>query len=173
MRFSPTGLLTISDGTWTVTLQGQRVSGPSQPPPPPTPRLWDDKLTQRGVRLFHANVTYGDTYWKLVRAEYRGPERMDGKHHIYVDLLDEQGRRVVNQALWAKWDGGGSTFYSEAKPGEEAAANFPMFAAGNAYRVSVAGLPSDEVAGMGLGSIEEPHMAIHVSYFLVFQRSVA
>jgi hypothetical protein len=62
---------------------------------------------------------------------------------------------------------------TEAKPNESYAVDFPMFAAGHSYHVRVATGASDRVLGMGLGSIAEPAMGIHISYRLTFRRTVA
>lgn len=170
------GRLTITDGVWRWVLHGERstlppVIDPSPPTPPPAVgRVWDARLDARGVTLRAASPVPSTAYWRLVRAEYRNRDEAGGKHHIHVDVLDEAGHRIPGVKLIAAWDGGQADFFSEEKRGEEAAANYPMFAAGWAYRVRVDGV-SDEVAGMGLGDIGSEQMAEHVAYVLVFQRT--
>lgn len=166
------GNLIITDGVWQWRLHGERVViGPQPPTQPPAGRVWDARLDRRGVTLHPVRVQSGQTYWRLVRADYRDRAQAQGKHHIYVDVLNESGQRVTGARLVARWDGGEAAFMSEAKPGEEAATNFPMFATGYGYSVKMDG-PSDEVRGMGLGDIGSEHMAEHVAYFLVFQRAI-
>ena len=48
------------------------------------------RLTQRGVLLTHTTAVPG---WRVVRAEYRDVAQSQGRHHIYVDVLDENGVR--------------------------------------------------------------------------------
>jgi len=134
------------------------------------PRAWDEELDRRGVELIEHEPKAGEQYWRLVRAEYRDAVESQGRHHIYVDVLDEQGRRVTGAGVRFYWATEQITVKTEAKPGEEAAANFPMYAAGWAYGATLDDEPSDEVIGMGLGSIEQPEQGIHVSYLLVWQR---
>ncbi len=50
------------------------------------------------------------------------------------------------------------------------AANFPMYATLGSYSVSVPGLPSDTVVGLGMGTIEQPNFTIHTNFFLTFQK---
>jgi hypothetical protein len=59
---------------------------------------------------------------------------------------------------------------TEAKPPNEYPANFPMYNNLGSYAVSVAGLPSDTIVGMGLGTAEQPDFNVHVNFFLTFQR---
>lgn len=132
-------------------------------------REWDEDLDRRGVTLETYTPKPGESYWRLVRAEYRDAQMSGGRHHIYVDVLDAAGERVPGVDVLVQWADGEFVIVTETKPGEEAAANFPMYAAGRAYTARVAVGPSDGVAGLGLGSVEQPSMGIHVSYLLVWQ----
>ena len=150
-------------------------------PPPPVvsgnegaiQREWDARLTQRSVRLEESVAQSGQTLWRLVKAEYLDEQQSQGRHHILVDTLNEQGQRIDGITVEFAWASGKDFKNTEAKPGEPQAVDFPMFAAGNSYNVQVAGGASDRVLGMGLGSVEQPQMGIHVSYRLVFQRTIA
>lgn len=107
--------------------------------------------------------------WRLIRNE--GPVEWDGKHSIFVDVVDEQGRRLVGIPVTYKWADGPNdrqTKPSEAKPGEEFAMDFPMFNSHNVLSVwvDVPGDTSEIASGMGLVSFGR-----HVVYKLVFQRS--
>jgi hypothetical protein len=63
---------------------------------------------------------------------------------------------------------------SQAKPGEEYAADFAMFSIAPSYKAQpVAGAPADAVEGMGLGEIDDPTRGHHTSYGLVWQWSLA
>mgnify|MGYP006935473635 CR=1 FL=1 len=124
-------------------------------------------LIAHGATYRPANVKTGQPYWRLVEAQ--GPLQMGGRHHIYVDVLGEAGQRLTGIPVRFFWADGDTLTRTEAKPGDPAATNFPMYAGGNAYGCRVdSGLPSDELFGMGL----VPH-APHVSYRLVFKRTLA
>ncbi len=153
---------------------------PTQPPPTPTPEpraaaasiAWDSRLDQLGVGVQPAQVAPGQPYWRLVEARWADEQQSEGRHPIYVNVLDESGRRVIGQPVRVSWREGSVTGVTEDKPAPEYSYNFQMYAAGNAYDVSVEGLPSDTVTGMGLGDIERRAWKIHTSFYLTFQRSV-
>lgn len=150
---------------------------PIPPQPTPEPRAvaasiaWDSRLDQLGVRVQPANVAPGQPYWRLVEARWADEQQSGGRHHIYVDVLDESGKRIIGQPIKVSWGEGAITGVTEDKPATEYSYNFQMYAAGNAYNVSVEGLPSDTVIGMGLGDIERRAWKIHTSFYLTFQRS--
>ena len=133
----------------------------------PTPdREWDPRLDQRGAHLLEAEKTSG--YWRLIKARWYDVQESGGRHHIFVDVRDANGDRMVGVPIIIQWDGGETTIYTEAKPGEEWAANFPMFAVAPAYSAQLRG-ESDTIKRMGLGSIEAPNYKEHTSYGLTWQ----
>lgn len=104
--------------------------------------------------------------WKLVHNE--GPIEWGGRISVFVDVLDEQGKRLVGVPVTFKWKDGIQTKLTEAKPGDDFAVDFPMYAAGDAYSVFVNdGTPSVVREHMGLGAVHP----VHVVYKLVFQRT--
>jgi hypothetical protein len=135
-------------------------------------REWDSRLNQLGVTVDEAQVTPGQAYWRLAKAIWQNEHESGGKHHIYVEALDESGRRVQAVAVRIGWDGDSQILTPEAKPADEYPMNFDMHAAGHAYRVAVEGQASDVVSNLGMGSIEARHYAVHTSYLLTFQRTL-
>ena len=132
--------------------------------PAPTPSLdWDPRLDRRGAYLIPAELGA----WRLIRARWLDEAESAGRHHIYMDTLDAQGKRVTGVPVRIFWAGGEATVTTEAKPGEPHAANFAMYATAPAYSAQPGG--GDLVGGMGLGSIEQPAYAIHTSYELIWQ----
>lgn len=124
------------------------------------------QLIAYGATYLPAKVVPGQGYWRLESAA--GPLEYGGRHHIYVDVIGEAGQRLTGVPVSFYWDDGYSIVRTETKPGEDAAANFPMYAAGRAYGVRIESeLPSDELFGLGLIAF-----APHVSYRLVFRRTV-
>ena len=146
----------------------------STEPPGLPPRRWDPRLDQRGTVLQPAQVQPGQGYWRLVEAAWLDEEESGGRHHILVDVLDSQGRRMVGVPVRFWWNGGEDIQPTQAKPGEPFAVDFAMYAVAPAYGAAPAdGSPADQVWGMGLGSIEQPYFTIHTSYRLVWQWTVA
>lgn len=134
-------------------------------------RAWDSRLDQLGVTLQEANVASGQQYWRLVDAYWADEIQSGGKHHIYVEALDENGNRVIGQPIRVTWSEGSLSGATEDKAPPDYAYNFQMYAAGYAYTVNVEGAPSDQISGAGLGSIEQRTYGIHTSYYLTFQRT--
>lgn len=155
-------------------------SAAAPPPPPPAEvvqaaaapaRAWDPRLDRLGVTLQEANVASGQQYWRLIDAHWADEAQSAGKHHIYVEALDENGNRVVGQPIMVTWPEGALSGVTENKTPPDYAYNFQMYAAGYAYTVNVDGMPSDRLSGAGLGSIEQRTYGIHTSYYLTFQRT--
>jgi len=132
---------------------------------------WDSRLDARGAELATYTPMPGATWYKLVHAEWLDEQQAQGRHHILVDVLDEQGRRLTGVPVRCT-NGGEVVRVTEAKPGESAATNFPMFASGWGYRVEVA-YASDRVSRLGLGTIADPHAGVHTGYYFVWQRTTA
>jgi CRP-like cAMP-binding protein len=137
---------------------------------PQPPRDLDSRLSALNVNVQPAGVRPGQSYWRLIAARWENEVQAGGGHSIFVDVLDENGGKVVGQPIEIRWVGGGLTVFSEEKPATEYAANFPMYNTLGSYAVSIPGLPSDLVVGMGLGTIEQPNFKVHTNFFLTFQR---
>jgi len=173
---SAIGLQLVDSGGRTLAKYGvtsgatpRALSPPTRSKPyTATPRQrslqWDTRLDGLGVRLVKAKARRGDSLWRLVRAVYQDPTESSGNHNIYVELLDEKGRRVLGHRVWVVWRGGQAPLITQDKPAPEYAANFPMYGKIGSYRVEVEGV-SDAVTGMGLP------VRHHVNFLLTFQRT--
>lgn len=141
------------------------VAGPS--PQAYQPPQWDERLDKLGIQVVPAAVKPGQSYWKVIQAEFQDPREGGGRHHIYVEVLDENGQRLVGEDVIVGWPDGSTTITTEDKAAPEYAANFPMYGDVGSYYVRMPGL-SDKVTGMGL-----PHGRLHVVYLITFQRVTA
>jgi len=154
-------------------------AAPLEAPPPelvvaaaaPAPRAWDPRLDQLGVTVEEANVPSGQPYWRLVEARWANEAEAGGTHHIYVELLDENGNRIVGHPVTVWWGEGATTGPTEDKAPPDYGFNFQMYAAGYAYNVKVEGMASDILHGAGMGSIEQRNYGIHVSYYLTYRKA--
>jgi murein DD-endopeptidase MepM/ murein hydrolase activator NlpD len=147
-------------------------STPTVPALPP--REWDERLTARGVTV----LTPRDNplTWRVKSARWYNEQEADGlgpDHHIMIDVVDEQGKRLVGVPLLVKWPSGEHRIVTEAKPGEPYSANYPMPASRNEFSVVVDGLAlSEVVTGIGMG-METPsgfNAGIHTTTGVVFER---
>jgi CRP-like cAMP-binding protein len=137
------------------------------------PRAWDGRLDALGVSVQGAGAGPGQPYWRLIEARWENEEEAGGRHHIYVEVLDEAGQRIVGQPVNIFWGGGGVNLTTENKPPPEFSLNYPMFKAGHSYNVKIDGLPSDAVMGVGLGTPDLPFHTIHTNFKLTFQKAIA
>lgn len=146
-------------------------TGGDNPAPPPKAepsRDFDPRLTQRGVSVTDAREEPGKTIWRLVKARWFSEQEAGGRHHIYVEALDEQGQPVPNVPFDVRWPNNGTTAYTNGRSGFDAG-NFPMSKSLNEFAVAIGGgLPSDHVFGIGMGA--DGNSGIHTSTGLTFQR---
>jgi CRP-like cAMP-binding protein len=162
----------------TSTPQPKRVTsaaapiGPTATPAgnPQPPRDLDPRLSSLNVGIQPAGVRPGQSYWRLVAARWENESQAGGGHSIFIDLLDENGSKLIGQPVEIRWVGGGLSVFTEQKPPNEFSSNFPMYNTLGSYSVSIPGLPSDVVVGLGLGSIEQPDFKVHTNFFLTFKR---
>jgi CRP-like cAMP-binding protein len=153
---------------------------PNAPKPAPTatpiarqlpPRDLDPRLSSLNVQIVDAkNVQPGQWYWRLVKVRWQSKEESGNDHTIYIELLDENGGRVVGQPVEVRWQDGSLTVVTEDKPPNEYPANFPMYNTLGSYSVNAASLPSDTIVGLGMGTADQPNFTIHTNFFLTFEK---
>lgn len=149
----------------------------------------NDAAQKYGVRIVPADVAEGETYWKVIGVHHLLPRENFSKHNVYIDVLDENGRRVRNPIAWAGWTWEGRRPHERAdpvpldKPDFEAAGNIAMHF-GQVVSVWIQGLSrdardkSDRVENMHTGHPDEPtddgallNTLGHHSFYVVFQRA--
>jgi CRP-like cAMP-binding protein len=156
---------------------GRSVTSAAKPLPTPTAverpqpaRDLDPRLSGLGVVIEPAGVKPGQKYWRLIKARWANEKEAGADHTIYIEVLDESGNRLVGETVEIRWQDGSLPIPTEGKSAPEWPANFPMYNLLGSYAVSVSGLPSDVVAGLGMGTAEQPNFKIHTNFFLTFQR---
>jgi hypothetical protein len=108
-------------------------------------------------------------YWRLVEARWADEAESRGKHSIFVEVVDVNGRRVVGQPVSIRWTDGNAALLVEDRPAPDWGVNFGMYNTLGSYAVSVGGAPSDRIVGLGLGTAEAPNFTIHTSFYLTFR----
>ncbi len=156
---------------------GKSVASAAKPVPTATPagrpqpaRDLDPRLGALGVVIQPAGVRPGQQYWRLVKVRWQDKNESGNDHTIYIELLDENGSRIIGHPIEIRWEGGSLVVKTENKPPNEYPANFPMYNTLGSYSVSVPGLPSDTIVGLGLGTPDAPDFTIHTNFLLTFQR---
>lgn len=94
-----------------------------------------------------------------------------GNHHIYCDVLDENGARLNGSLIKVQVGNNPPTYATVDKPASEPGTNVPMWA-NTKYAVSVDGHPSDTAIGLHTGHSDEPggNFWGHHSFYVVWQR---
>jgi hypothetical protein len=108
-----------------------------------------------GVTVEPVTVAPGTRYWRLTRVHHLSPQENGGRHHIYIDATNADGKRAFNTQAHIIWEGGEHTSTLD-KPINEPAANFPMFK-WQKCSVEMQGMPSDKVHGLSSSHPDEPN----------------
>ena len=145
--------------------------------PPETHTMTNDPINDAGaygVLVVPAAVPQGTTYWRVIRVHHLTPDENQGRHHIFLDALDEAGSRVFGAQARVTWPGGEQTITVD-KPLGEPGTNFPMWK-WQICAVEMLGLPSDRVENLHTGHPDEPpglgNTLFHHSFEVVYQRAV-
>ena len=67
-----------------------------------TGKYFDDATQNYAVEIVEADVAEGETYWRLIGVHHLLPRENGGNHHVYLDVLDENGKRIRPTA-WVGW----------------------------------------------------------------------
>ncbi len=126
-----------------------------------------------GVEIIPAAVEPGQVYWKVIRVHHLTPEENNGRHHIFIDAVDEEGRRLYGSLFTVAWDGGSDTVSIEKEP-PEPGANFPMWK-WQVCSVEGMGAPSDRVINLHTAHPDEGpgNTLFHHSFAITYLQTVA
>ncbi len=149
----------------------------------------NDAAQKYGVRIVPADVAEGETYWRIIGIHHLLPRENFSKHSVFIEALDEEGRRIKNPHPWAGWTWEGRRPHERAesvpldKPVTEPAGNIAMHF-GQVVSVWIKGLtrdgemPSDRAENLHTAHPDEPtpdgallNTLGHHSFFVVFQRT--
>lgn len=143
------------------------------------PRTWE---MPAWTSVEDAKVAPGQKYWRLVKAIYFDEASAGGRINILVAALSEDGKPLLDIPVRMEW---GANEYTMRKTEDKRDPfllpyNLDIIAAHDmaggssfapdrgergGYKITVEGLPSDAVGGMGLP------LKRHVAFLLVFQRT--
>jgi CRP-like cAMP-binding protein len=149
------------------------VKPPAAPAPKPQPpRDLDSRLGALNVTIAEpVGLNPGQSYWRLMRVRWENKQESGNDHTIYIDVLDENGARILGQPVQIDWLDGSLTVFTEDKPPTVYSANFPQYGLLGSYTVFIPTLPSDRIVGLGMGTPEQPYFTIHTNFKLTFQRT--
>ena len=126
-------------------------------------------------KLHEISVPLGvEKYWRVVGVHHlTGSENM-GNHHVFCDILDENGRRINGSRLVLTQGNTAPVFAVVDKPANEAGTNFPMWSSTRATVAVDDALPSERVTGLRSDHADEEvgNTWGHHSFYIVFQRTL-
>jgi hypothetical protein len=147
-------------------------------------RANNDPLTRFGARVQQANVSPGESYWKVIGIHHLKPVENRGRGNIYLEVLDANGQRVNAPAVWATHEVGSiHETVKLDKPPQEPIGNIPMFAGRHSVQLrglsSNANDKSDRVVDLHTDHPDEPQppdglggsTRFHHSFYVVFQQA--
>jgi hypothetical protein len=145
---------------------------PAPPRPPRAPGAaspLDPRLAALNIRVEPAQAKPGESYWKLVRAEYQDPTQSGGNHHMLYMLLDDKGKPVLVQRVFQ----GLADIQADSFTDAFGRAKIPMWenyypdnGETGPYSAWIAGLPSDKIIGLGMPN------GMSVNFVLTWQKSI-
>ncbi len=148
------------------------IARPMPPRPPRAPGAvspLDPRLAALNVRVEFAQVKPGESYWRLLRAEYQDPTQSNGNHHMLYSLLDDKGKPVLVQRVFQ----GIADIQADSFTDAFGRAKIPMWETYNPdngetgpYSAWIAGLPSDKVVGLGMPN------GMSVNFVLTWQKTI-
>lgn len=125
-------------------------------------------------KLSEISVPVGaEKYWRVIGVHHlTGAENM-GNHHVYVDVVDEDGVRLNGSRLVLTQGNAAPVFAVVDKPANEAGTNFPMWSSTRATVAVEDSLPSESVSGLRTDHADEEigNTWGHHSFYVVFQRT--
>jgi len=155
------------------------VTPTTEPTPVPTPTTppvavieLSEVLQQLKVWIEPAVVPVGGNYWRLAEARWLNEDEALGRNYIFVEVVDSTGKRIIGQDVTIAWKDDSTVITTNKSPSEPYALDYGMNASGNAYDVWVAGLPSDKLRGLGMGTVAEPLSSTKTAFWLKFQQTI-
>jgi len=119
------------------------------------------------------SLTAGQSYWQAIRVHHLTPEENQGKHHIFLDMLDQNGMRKFNAQARVTWPPDEEEVITVDKPVSEPGANFPMWK-WQVCAIEGLGLPSDRVVNLHTNHPDEGrgNTRFRHSFLVVFQETL-
>ncbi len=126
-----------------------------------------------GVRIEPATVSAGQPYWKVIRVHHMTPEENNKRHHIFIDVLDAEGKRLFGTRVRVTWQSGEGEAVID-KPLNEPGTNFPVWKK-QVCEIEIKGdLPSDRVINLHTAHPDEGegNRFYHHSFEVIFKKMV-
>lgn len=126
-----------------------------------------------GITVKLADTLPGQPYWRAIGIRHLNGDENRGNHHVYVDVLDEQGKRIKGARIGILNSNLPPVYAVIDKPDNEPGANAPM-SSGDLLALYVHGEhPSEKAQGFRSTHPDEPpgNTWGHHSFYVVFQKT--
>jgi len=125
-----------------------------------------------GVSIIPAELVPGQIFWKVVTLHHLTPEENRGNHNIFVDVVDENDKRIYGALVKMTWQTGTGVNAID-KPSNEPGTNFPMWKNQVCEVQVVNGLVSDRVLNLHTNHPDEGagNTVFHHSFFVKFKKA--
>jgi hypothetical protein len=149
----------------------------------------NDAAKNYGVTIEPAEVKPGEKYWKVIGVHHLLPLENWSNHHVYLEVLDENGNRARNPVGWVGWTWENRQPHEPARPvvidkpdnepgGNIAVDKNQLVSVWMQGRAPDANDKSDKVVGIRITHPDEPlpdgalhNTWGHHSFYVVFQQT--
>jgi hypothetical protein len=126
-----------------------------------------------GVSIMPCSPQPGEWYWQVVKVHHLSQSENNGNHNLFVDVLDEAGRRINGARVQLLYPDGRTELIVIDKPVNEPGGNAPLWKQ-DVVSAHVLGEPvkSDLVAGVSPAHADEPpgNTLYHHSFLVVWRK---
>lgn len=125
---------------------------------------------QYGVSIIQAQAA---TAWRCIGVYHLPPQENNGRHNVFVEVLNEDGyRTALPRIAWTWWMDAPTQYVKLDKPANEPACDIPISRGATVtLRVDGLGIPSDSVGNLRATHPDEAvgNTMGHHSFYVVFQ----
>jgi hypothetical protein len=139
-------------------------------------KIPSNDATAYGVTIDKAQAQEGETYYQVIGVHHLLPAENTGNRNIYLDVLDENNKRINGARIAWTWEGRRNDEPANPvvidKPDNEPGANISI-GAGQKVSVWISGVRSDQVNNLHSLHDDEPggNQRGHHSFYVIFKRS--
>jgi WD40 repeat protein/CHAT domain-containing protein len=131
------------------------------------------------VEIEAVDGTFGDEYWRIIGLYHLISEENSGRHHVFVDIIDEAGNRIENPNVYLQFGWQGQAVGESPmlvafdKPSSETAANIPLWRNMNIWlSIADSERESERVSNLHTewpDADDAGNSVFHHSFYIVFQ----
>lgn len=128
-----------------------------------------------GVAIEQHAPAAGETYYKVISVHHMTGDENDGRHNLYMDVLDEDGNRINGAILNVLNADGTSTYATIDKPAAEPGTNVAIWKNDTLSAWVSGSLLSDVVSGISTKHADEEsgNTLFHHSFYVKWRKTLS